>query len=379
MSWALGAATPKADRLERDRTQSVKKRFRDLHPERKAELGFYEPGPLNSITDVKGVTVGHVTIDDSAQGLHTGITAIWPRADVYRYRPRAAIHVIHGAGEMTGLAQTQEWGVLETPICLTSCLNVGRVYDAVVEYVSEKNPKMGLEEDVIIPVVAECDDSGVSRARERAVRTEHVREALDLASSGPVAEGGVGAGTGMTAFGFRGGIGTSSRVVRVGPPGGEREYRVGLLLNANFGDLKNLGILGRVRGREWAEKFKPPQANTPKPTRSVIVVVATDAPMRADQLRRLGVRTSFGLGRAGSCGSHVSGEITIAFTTSSGEPKAPTTGTSNGEFIHDKFLTPFYEAVVECVEEAVLNALVAGTALIDRGGREIAAFPSAEL
>jgi D-aminopeptidase len=343
------------------------KRFRDAFPGLVPDLGYHPTGPRNAITDVPGVRVGHATVRDPAKGWFSGVTAIWPRADVYDFRPHAAGHVLHGAGEMTGLHQVVEWGLVETPILLTSTLNVGRVYDATIEYLAEKHPRMGLKDEVLIPVVAECDDSFLSRARERPVGPAEVRAALDGASDGPVAEGGVGAGTGMMAFEYKGGIGTSSRRVRVGPKDATREFTVGALVNANVGVRRQLRLAGRLVGRALADRDLP----EPHSERSIIVILATDAPMRPDQLRRLCVRAGLGLGRVGSYASHGSGEIILGFTTALGEPRSPVAACSAAERLHDAFLSSFYEAVVECVEESVLNAMAAGGALEGRDGHRV--------
>jgi D-aminopeptidase len=253
-----------------------------------------------------------------------------------------------------------DWGVIETPILLTSTLNVGRVYDAALDYLLRKHPQVGLTQDVLIPLVGECDDSHMNRARLRPVGPREVARALDAglsrAGAGPVAEGSVGAGAGMIAFDFKGGIGTSSRVVPLGEGRARRTYRVGVLLNANVGVRRQLRVAGIPVGREYRSKLMP-EAH---PERSVIVVVATDAPLRPDQLRRLCVRAGLGLGRAGSFAGHGSGELIVAFSTGLGEPKegVPMMKVEN---LRDSYLNPFYEATVECVEESLLNAIVANS------------------
>ncbi len=299
-----------------------------------------------------GVRVGHATVRDPRKGLHSGVTAIWPRQDVYSFRPRASGHVLHGAGEMTGLHQVLEWGLLETPILLTSTLNVGRVYDAAVEYLARRHPKMGVTEDVLIPLVGECDDSHLNRSRLRPVGPSEVRKALDGARARvAVAEGSVGAGTGMIAFDFKGGIGTSSRKIRIG----KRSFTLGCLVNANVGVRRQLRVAGIPLGRALRDRFMPES----HPERSVIVVLATDAPLRPDQLKRLCVRAGLGLARVGSFASHASGEIILGFSTTLGEPRRVRTPLFKVENLHDFHLNPFYEAAVESVEESVLNALTA--------------------
>lgn len=345
-------------------------RFRDLYPELASRLSQFKPGRFNAITDVPGVRVGHATVRDARKGFMSGVTAIWPRQDVYSFRPRASGHVLHGAGEMTGLHQAMDWGVIETPILLTSTLNVGRVYDAAIEYLAKMNPKMGISEDVLIPVVGECDDSHMSRARLRPVGKKEVFRALDSAmGAAPVEEGSVGAGAGMIAFDFKGGIGTSSRVIKVGEGTNARSFKIGVLLNANVGVRRQLRVAGIPIGREFANKLMPEE----HPERSVIVIVATDAPLRPDQLRRISVRAGLGLGRSGSFAGHGSGELILAFSTSLGEPKhgasvkAPLARVEN---LRDSFLNPFYEATAECVEESLLNAMVASSPIGPVKGRD---------
>lgn len=351
-------------------------RFRQLFPDLVPDLGFYRPGSLNAITDVPGVRVGQVAVRDSRRGYCSGVTAIWPRKDVYQFRPRASGHVLHGAGEMTGLHQVLEWGLIETPILLTSTLNVGRVYDAAIEYMAEKHPRMGLTEDVLIPIVAECDDSFLNRARERPVGPKEVRSALDQAVRGRVAEGNVGAGSGMSSFDFKAGIGTSSRRVRVGEGRSTRLFTVGALVNANVGVWRQLRVAGRPVGRRLVDQAR----GELRSERSIIVILATNAPMRSDQLRRLAVRAGMALGRVGSYASHGSGEIILSFTTALGEPrKVPKSPIARVENLDDRFLAPFYEAVVECVEESILNSLAAGKTAQGRDGHQILSWPIEQL
>ncbi len=352
-------------------------RFREVYPEYACDLGVFQPGPFNAITDVPGVRVGHATVHDRQKHWYTGVTAIWPRDDVYDFRPRASGHVLHGAGEMTGLHQALEYGFLETPILLTSTLAVGKAYDGALQYLIEKHPEMGLSEDVLIPVVAECDDSYLSRSRERPIGVSHVKGALEAARGGPVPEGSVGAGTGMIAFDFKAGIGTSSRRIPAGPAARRTEFMLGALVNANVGVRRQLRAAGRWVGRKL--EAVAPIGREPAAERSIIVVLACGAPLRPDQLRRLSVRAALGLGRVGSFASHSSGEIVIAFSTALGEPRKPASATQAGEWLHDSFLNPFYEAAAECVEEAVLNALVAATPIDGRDGHRAVTVPQEPL
>jgi D-aminopeptidase len=318
------------------------------------------------------VEVGHAQVIDPALGYFSGVTAIWPRRDAFEFRPFASGHVLHGAGEVTGLHQILEWGVIETPILLTSTLNVGKVHDAVVEYLTEKYPAMALTDDVAIPVVAECDDSRLSRSRERPVGAREVRQALDGASPGPVAQGSVGAGTGMVAFDFKGGIGTSSRRITVGIGANAREFTLGVLVNANVGVRRQLRANGRKIGQEMNAPL--PSWERINPERSIIVVLATDAPLRPDQLRRLSVRAGMGVARAGSFASHGSGEFMISFTTTLGESRNPDAPLRQMQGLHDKFLSSFYEAAVECVEESILSSMLSAESFQGRDGNRVEAL-----
>lgn len=342
-------------------------RFSELYPALARRMFHHPPGPFRSITDVEGVEVGQVTVRDEAAGLHTGVTAIWPRRDVMVARPFAGVHALHGAGEMTGFLQIAEWGVIETPILLGSSLAVGRIHDGLIEALKALDPEMGVSRDVLLPVVAECDDGVLSDARARAIGSGHVARALSGARGGPLEEGSVGAGTGMIAFDFKAGIGTASRRLEVAGAG---PATVGVLVNANFGFCRQLRFGGIPVGAEFAGRVAE-QSNgelrTPSQERSVIVVVATDLPLRPDQLRRLSVRATMGLSRVGSFAGHGSGEIALAFSTTAG--LARDRSQSRPAEVAERSLNAVYEATVEAVEESVLNALCAGRDTTGRGGR----------
>lgn len=353
----LKKAGAKRSALKADSRQSLPlRRFADFFPQHLTGLRFFQPGRLNAITDVPGVLVGHSSLYHPRLGLATGVTAVWPRRDVMKAKPSASGFVLHGAGEMTGLLQVLEWGEIETPILLTSSLNVGRVHDAVVDFLARENPEMGNAADVILPVVAECDDSALSDSRARAVGSREVFAALGEARGGDVAEGSVGAGTGMIAFDLKAGIGTASRA-------GVSGYTLGVLVNANVGVRRQLRLGGVPVGLELEKTLE----GSPKRSlegskktqrsrdRSVIVVVATDAPLRPDQIRRVCVRASMGLARVGSFASHGSGEFVIGFSTAD----KTVSSSKKARAVTGAELNAFYEACVEAVEEAVLNALVA--------------------
>ncbi len=326
-------------------------------------LGRYRPGRYNAITDVKGVAVGHSTIMRGTGPLkvgrgpvRTGVTAIIPTmgesGNVFENRVTGGGFVLNGAGEVSGLTQVMEWGLIETPIFLTNTLSVGSVSDAAIQCMIEANPGIGDEHDVIIPVVGECDDSWLNDISGRHVREEHVREALRTASEGPVAEGNVGGGTGMITCDFKGGIGTSSRKL----PELLGGYTLGVLVMSNFGLMHNLRIAGLPIGELLADRY----ASLPRRENnygSIIAVVATDAPLQSHQLGRLAKRVSLGIGRAGSFAAHGSGEIIVCFSTANRIPRETQKMVYRIKVLLDRRLDALYEAVIECTEEAILNSM----------------------
>jgi D-aminopeptidase len=331
------------------------------------------PGPRASIADVPGVRVGHVTVvrdepePPAGRGVaRTGVTAVLPgpAEGLWAEPVPAGVAVLSGTGEMTGSLQIAEWGVFETPVYLTATMSVGRVYDGAVAAAVAAEPRVGME-NVVIPVVAECDDSWLNDARVVQVEARDAGRALaDASASDDVVQGAVGAGTGMVCFDWKGGIGSASRVAGGGAI-------VGVLLLANFGDRRELRIDGVPVGRLLEEE---PQGRR-DPAGSCIVVVATDAPLGSAQLTRLARRAGLGLGRAGSVAHHGSGEIFLAFSTTAraprGEPTPPTL--SGGD------LDPLFTATVEATEEAVVNALWTAERTEGRDGRIVERLPHAEV
>ena len=316
-------------------------------------IGELEPGPRCSIADVGGVRVGHVTVvRDEPEVVRTGVTAIVPApVDTLFAQPlRAGVAVLNGAGEMTGSLQVAEWGVIQTPVYLTATMAVGRVYDGAVAVAVAADPAVGVE-DVVIPVVAECDDSWLSDPRAVHVEAADVGRAVAEADT-VFAQGAVGAGTGMVSFDFKGGIGTASR--RAGAAA------VGVLVLANFGERRHLRIDGVPVGALLGE----PGAARAQPAGSCIVVVATDAPLQSSQLTRLARRAGLGLARTGSTAHHGSGEIFLALSTARGD-----------EVLPDGDLDPLFEATVDATEEAVANALWSAETTVGREGRVAHALP----
>ncbi|MGQ0507073.1 MAG: DmpA family aminopeptidase [Myxococcaceae bacterium] len=323
-------------------------------------LGRFKPGRYNAITDVEGVLVGHSTLIRGSGPLRpghgpvrTGVTAILPNGgDIFMERLVAGGFVLNGAGEVSGLTQVMEWGLIETPLLLTNTLSVGAVADGVARYMIEKNPGIGDEHDVIIPVVGECDDSWLNDIAGRHVRDFNVLEAINSARTGPIAEGSVGGGTGMVTCDFKAGMGTSSRKL----PEVFGGYTLGVLVMSNFGKMHNLRVGGMPVGEVLAEKFR----DTPKRGQSygsIIAIVATDAPLHSSQLNRLCKRVGLGIARVGSYAAHGSGEIVVGFSTANVIPRRTQKMVYKMKILLDQRLDPLYEAVMECTEEAILNSM----------------------
>jgi D-aminopeptidase len=346
-------------------------------------LGRFKPGKFNSITDVEGVTVGHSTIIQGAAGklvsgvgpVRTGVTAIIPNdGNIFMERLAGGAFVLNGAGEISGLTQVVEWGLLETPILLTNTMAVGAVSDAMARTMVENHPGIGDEHDVIIPVVGECDDSYLNDIAGRHVTEAHVREALKNAASGVVPEGCVGGGTGMITCDFKAGIGTSSRKL----PQVHGGYTLGVLVMSNFGKMHNLRVAGMPVGEVLAEKFR----HMPKRRisyGSIIAVVATDAPLVPHQIHRLCKRVALGIGRVGSYAGHGSGEIVVGFSTANTIPRRTQKMVYKMKVLLDQRLDPLYEAVMEATEEAILNSMCMATPMAGAHGNEAMALPLDEV
>jgi D-aminopeptidase len=330
-------------------------RVRDLG----VSIGRHRVGENNAITDVAGVMVGHTTLIEGSGKLkrgtgpvRTGVTAILPNdGNIFFERLQAGGFVLNGAGEVSGLTQVMEWGVLETPIALTNTLSVGTVSTGIVDYMLKAYPGIGREFDVIIPLVGECDDSWLNDIGGSHVRPEHVGAAIEAATSGPVDEGNVGGGTGMMTFDLKGGIGTSSRVLDESEGG----FTIGVLVQSNFGELQHMRLGARILGPEIKERM----SYQPRPgiAGSIITVVATDAPLLPHQLNRLAKRAALGIGRLGSYAAHGSGEIVVSFSTANRIPRKPRKKVFRVRVLGDAFINPLYEATVDATEEAILNAL----------------------
>jgi D-aminopeptidase len=370
------AAMPESDR---DHPQEPRCRARELG----FSLGRYKPGKWNAITDVAGVKVGHSTIIRGPGGplevgkgpVRTGVTAILPNpANVFAERVVAGGFILNGAGEVSGMTQLLEWGLLETPIFLTNTLSVGAVSDGAVKWMIDRFPGIGDEHDVIIPIVGECDDSWLNDIAGRHVREQHVVEALHAASDGPVAEGNVGGGTGMITCDFKAGMGTSSRKL----PEALGGYTVGVLVMSNFGVMRQLRMGGLPIGEVLESRYETMPRRS-KNYGSIIAVVATDAPLVSHQLNRIAKRAALGVGRVGSSAMHGSGEIMLAFSTANQVPRETRKMVYRMKILLDQRLDPLYEAVIEATEEAILNALCMAQDLDGANGNVCRALPLAEV
>lgn len=338
--------------------------------------GRLPTGPLNAITDVPGVKVGHVTLIEGEGTLvpgrgpvRTGVTAVLPHGgNLFRKKVAAATRTFNGFGKCAGFEQVRELGTLEVPIILTNTLNVGLAVDAVIAYMLRQNPEIGVTTGSLNVVVGETNDGYLNDIQGRHVREQHVWQAIETASGGPVAEGVVGAGTGTGCFGFKGGIGTASRRVLIG------QFNVGALVQTNFGSRPDLMVLGVRAGLRL---LTDDLARTGPG--SIMMIIATDAPLDARQLGRLAMRAAFGLARTGAVCHHGSGDFGIAFSTATRFAHFSDALIAESGSFRDEHLDDLFLGVVESVEEAILNSLVAATTLTGRDGHTLYAIPADKL
>ncbi|UOY91861.1 P1 family peptidase [Ectobacillus sp. JY-23] len=325
------------------------------------KIGRLQPGSRNAITDVEGITVGHVTLSEG--DMQTGVTAIVPhQGNIFREKLVASSHVINGVGKTLGTIQIEELGTLETPIVLTNTLSVGIAADALIEYMLDDTPEIGRTTGSVNPVVCECNDMLLNDIRAGFVTKEHVLQALRNTSV-EVEEGAVGAGTGMLCYSLKGGIGTASRMMEME----HGTYTMGVLILTNFGILSDLRVDGKAVGEElrdailhsWEEKDKG----------SVIIIVATDLPVSERQLKRIIKRTVVGLSRTGSIITTGSGEVVIGFSTANTIPHQQKQ-LRKLSIVPEDDLDVAFRAISEATEEAVLNALIAATPVVGRDKNE---------
>jgi D-aminopeptidase len=341
------------------------------------------PGPLNAITDVAGITVGHTTLISGAgklvvgQGpVRTGVTAVFPRGkDVDDTGVFAGWWSLNGNGEMTGTTWVEESGILTGPVMITNTHSVGVVRDAVIQW-TVAHRKVGPDDDWwSLPVVAETWDGWLNDINGFHVKPEHVFQAIESSHGGPVEEGAVGGGTGMICNGFKGGIGTSSRKLSDQEGG----YTVGVLVQCNYGSRQNFRVAGIPVGREIPSE--DPDASAPGDITergSIIVIVATDAPLLPHQLKRLARRVSLGLGRNGSISGNGSGDIFIAFSTAN-QGAATADHVVDLKMLPSDKMNPVFEATVEATEESIINAMVAATSMTGIDNHHVSALPHDQL
>jgi D-aminopeptidase len=337
------------------------------------------PGSLNAITDVAGVEVGHVTLISGSGKLErgkgpvrTGITAILPTGKSMQ-RVFAAWEALNGNGEMTGAAWVEESGHLGTPIFITNTHSVGTVRDAFIEWNAKRGTAEGYSGDFSLPLVTETWDGFLNDINGFHVRGEHVAQVLENARAGAVVEGNVGGGTGMVAHRFKGGIGTSSRILSADDGG----YTVGVLVQANYGRRELLQIAGAPVGKEIADLL-PTKGHPADGTGSIIVVVATDAPLLPHQLERLARRAGLGVGVVGGRGENTSGDLFIAFSTANAE-NAKTEGVAQLSMLPNERISPLMTATVDATEEAIVNALVAARTMKGIDDNTVYALPHERL
>lgn len=329
------------------------------------KIGNYETGRLNSITDVDGVKAGHFTLIDG-RDIRTGATAIIPHGgNIFMQKVPAAIYIANGFGKLAGYSQVEELGEIETPVILTNTLSVPTAADALIDYILSTGDNAQHVRSVN-PVVGETNDGALNNIQARRLTKENMLEAVNNAAAGMIEEGAVGAGTGTVCFGYKGGIGTASRIVR--QDGGE--YTIGVLVQTNFGgDLTIAGIPVR-------EKIKIYDENNGDG--SCMIVIATDAPLTSRNLKRLAKRAVFGLAKTGGNCSNGSGEYVIAFSTAAGlriPYSSPSDNLSKTAELRNDRMTPLFEAVIEAVEEAILNSLFTAQSMTGTNGRTIEKLP----
>jgi len=341
-------------------------------------IGTLSPGPNDAITDVAGVRVGHVTRVEGDGALRpgvgpvrTGVTAIVPRDDVWHRKVPAAVWALNGNGEMTGAHWVNEAGFLEVPILLTDTLSVGRVDDGVISWMIRRYPQIGIDDDVPLPVVAECDDGFLNDIQGRHATAQDAVAALDAASTAPPEQGAVGAGTGMMAFQFKAGIGTASRVI----PAMAGGYTVGVLVNANMGRRPQLVVDGVAVGRAMTDRM--PVHETPDG--SIIIVIATDAPLDHAELLSVARRAALGLARTGATSMPGSGDLVIAFSTANAIPHFPESATYPMTVLSRYRIDPIFTATEDATEEAILNALLSARTMTGRDGNTAYALPHERL
>lgn len=327
------------------------------------KIGEYETGKLNNICDVAGVLVGHVTVEEGPY--HTGVTAILPHSgNMFKEKVVAASFAYNGFGKSIGLMQIEELGSIETPIILTATLNVSKVADGLVSYMLKDNPEICTTTGTLNPVVMECNDGAMSNLRDRILGEKEVFEAINNAK-GDFLEGNIGAGCGMKCHGFKGGIGSSSRVITIN----DKKYTLGVLVNSNFGSSNGHDLV--IKGRAMGELIKDYNLKQEEDKGSIIVIVATDAPLDYRQLRRVAKRCEIGIGKTGSYAGNGSGDVMVAFSTANTISHFDEPVEKSIVRFSEDHINKFFKATVEATEEAVLNSMLHSTSVVGRDGVKV--------
>jgi len=336
-----------------------------------------ETGPLNAITDVPGVGVKHLTLIEKEGGnthaIRTGITAVFPKAHDPRAIVPGATGTLNGNGEMSGAFWIQESGGVEGPILLTNTYSLGVVRDGLRAWAEKKFPNHDPDADdaISLPIVAETFDGFLNDIKGMHLKPKHVEEVLKNPSTGAVAEGSVGGGTGMVCFEFKCGIGTTSRKIKIG----ETTYTLGILVQANFATREKLLIQGKKVGKKITDLMPEVGGKKTKKDGSILVILATDIPLLPNQLKKLTARIPLGIGKTGGVGADSSGDIFLAFSTVTPSKPDAKTGVSTWKSVSSKLLSDVYEATIEGTEEAILNSLVAGRDMVGVDGNKVYGIP----
>ncbi len=323
-------------------------------------IGKLPTGQRNAITDVEGVRVGHATIKKG--DVNTGVTALIPHSgNTFQEKLIAAVHVINGFGKSAGLIQVDELGTLETPVLLTNTFGVGTAINGIIQYMLAQNTDIGDKTGTVNPVVFECNDSYLNDIRGMHVGSSDIDSAIENAAA-DFPEGAVGAGTGMSCYKLKGGIGSASRLIRIGG----KNYMVGMLVLTNMGKLENLTVAGRKAGAEIAANQKEGKPSADKG--SLIMIIATDLPMTSRQLKRIARRAEVGVARTGNDIATGSGEIVLAFSTAQRIKHYEKRGVIDIKMLDEECLDTVFQAVAECSEEAVLNSMITAERTVGRDG-----------
>lgn len=337
----------------------VNKRIRDYN----ITIGKIPTGKNNTITDVKGLKVGHITLSD--KNVKTGVTAIIPHGEnIFKEKLVAATHIINGFGKSTGIIQIDELGTIETPIVLTNTLSVGTAYEALVKYMLENNNDIGDTTGTVNPIICECNDGNINDIRGMYIKEEHIYKAIENCDI-EFQEGDVGAGTGMMCYGLKGGIGSSSRMIELE----DSQYTVGVLVLSNFGSLEDFTLNGDHLGPKFVKKINNYRSIEDKG--SIIIILATDIPVSSRQLQRIIKRTYPGIARTGSYTGNGSGEVVIGFSTANRIKHYEEKDIISLKIINENKIDNIFKATVEATEEAILNSLICSNTTVDRKGKTI--------